>query len=207
MGSIGQGTTTELSLPAASGCISKLCNVWHVLDARKVWGLQKCAQVWHLHQKAVWRQQDVLRHRYGPGDQGAINHFYEAAIRQHRLQESFNTKPYHAWKSEAKIVHFHGPKPHEFLQYFETGDCPFQDYCQTGLANGFCAYAMEWASYIPDESWGQRAVKSCSLLQAAGAAVVPDGASQQYELHQFLLPEDSLGKVFSQLDPDDDLQY
>ena len=144
----------------------------------------------------------VLLHRYGPGDQGAINHFYEAAIKEHRLHWSFNTKPYHAWKSEAKIVHFHGPKPHEFLQYFESGDCPFQDYCQTGLVNGFCAYAMEWASYIADESLGQKAINSCRLLQAAGAVLLPAGASQQYEVPQLTLPGDSQEVVFPQLDPD-----
>ena len=54
---------------------------------------------------------------YGPLDQGALNQFYEAELRSHLLPQAFNSKPYNGYTDDAAIVHFHGPKPHEYLQY------------------------------------------------------------------------------------------
>ncbi len=130
--------------------------------------------------------------RYGPGDQGAINHFYEAAIRPHRLDSRFNTKPYHAWKEAAKIVHFHGPKPHDFLNYMQTGDCKFRDYCQTGLSNGFCMYAAEWASYIRDEPLGQQVSSACLVYHAANVGTQHLAGQVQGRLQEPSLNEEIL---------------
>ena len=57
--------------------------------------------------------------------------------------------------------------PHDFLNYMQTGDCKFHDYCQTGLSNGFCMYAAEWASYIRDEPLGQQVSSACLVYHTA----------------------------------------
>ena len=148
----------------------------------------------------------MLHHRYGPGDQGAINHFYEAAIKHHRLHWSFNTKPYHAWNPEAKIVHFHGPKPHDFLHYVETGNCAFQDYCQTGLMNGFCLFATEWASFIADETLGRQTMSACLLLESAGAGLLSDDAARHQEPLHVMLHENA-GRISRKSGAGQPIQY
>lgn len=131
----------------------------------------------------------VLLRRYGPGDQGAINVFYEAAIKPHRLPNTFNSKPYHPFDGLSKIVHFHGPKPHDFLRYLETGNCTFQDYCQTALMNGFCSYAVEWASFVKDEPVGQKMLSACQLLDMGSADLEPIGTTDSQRMPSVTLDE------------------
>ena len=47
-----------------------------------------------------------------PSDQGAYLDFYKPEL----LDRSFNIKPYFHNMDNAKIVHFHGPKPHEWFK-------------------------------------------------------------------------------------------
>lgn len=65
-----------------------------------------------------------------PSDQGAYKDFYDPV----RLDTRFNVKPYYArwFEYERTIVHFHGPKPHEFLKYF-VGRGSSVDPLMTGL--------------------------------------------------------------------------
>lgn len=60
--------------------------------------------------------------------QGAYNQFYEADVRAWYLPSKFNAKPYHSADpqrlSDVAIVHFHGPKPADYLEFAETGACP-----------------------------------------------------------------------------------
>ena len=59
---------------------------------------------------------------YGPADQGAYNRFYAGYFDVH-LKASWNWKPY--WghvdstgrASNVSLVHFHGPKPHEYFAH------------------------------------------------------------------------------------------
>merc|ERR1712014_250638 len=53
---------------------------------------------------------------YGPLDQGAYNAFYQGRFDVH-LSPTFNWKPYWGFSSRAKVVHFHGPKPREYLAH------------------------------------------------------------------------------------------
>ncbi|GBF98874.1 hypothetical protein Rsub_11478 [Raphidocelis subcapitata] len=82
---------------------------------------------------------------YGPGDQGAYNAFYEAEVRAWRLPDKFNAKPYHAAVparvSDVAIVHFHGPKPMDYLTYAATGECPRFG---AGMRARACLYTHEW---------------------------------------------------------------
>jgi hypothetical protein len=49
-------------------------------------------------------------------------------VRAWRLPSKFNAKPYHAAVparlSDVAIVHFHGPKPADYLAFASTGACP-----------------------------------------------------------------------------------
>ena len=84
----------------------------------------------------------IVRHKHGggqfgrhpsPSDQGAYLTFYANHVRY--LDYMFNMKPYIALPQarrrrpselqKTKIVHFHGPKPHDYIAYMVLGgDCP-----------------------------------------------------------------------------------
>ena len=53
---------------------------------------------------------------YGPQDQGAYNQFYQDRF-EVRTQPLFNWKPYWGYHAKASLIHFHGPKPSEYLTY------------------------------------------------------------------------------------------
>ena len=57
---------------------------------------------------------------FGPGDQGAYNQFYTGKFNVHRWP-LFNWKPYWGYNPRAKLVHFHGPKPDDYIVYRVTG--------------------------------------------------------------------------------------
>jgi len=60
-----------------------------------------------------------------PSDQGAYMEFYQPTF----LSRCFNFKPYYNWrsirecKSRPYIIHFHGPKPHDYLLHFLGHPC------------------------------------------------------------------------------------
>ena len=64
---------------------------------------------------------------YGPADQGAYNRFYAGYFDVH-LKASWNWKPY--WghvdstgrPANVSLVHFHGPKPHEYFAHEGRGE-------------------------------------------------------------------------------------
>jgi hypothetical protein len=51
---------------------------------------------------------------FGPGDQGAYNQFYAGKFVVHRWP-LFNWKPYWGFNADAKLIHFHGPKPADYI--------------------------------------------------------------------------------------------
>ena len=83
--------------------------------------------------------------KYGPGDQGAYNEYYEKPLKENVLPQRFNAKPYHTSHSLTKIIHFHGPKVHDYLEYLETGSCRFGDLCLEGITKGS---ACKYVDYI-----------------------------------------------------------
>lgn len=101
---------------------------------------------------------------YGPGDQGAYNQFYEESVKEAMLTQQFNAKPYHAYSTAAYIMHFHGPKPHEYLTFSRNGTCTFGPMCKDGIDNSFCDYALEWARFVQDEETGQQVQLMCDTV-------------------------------------------
>ena len=80
---------------------------------------------------------------YGPGDQGAYNSFYRDTV--NFLDEKYNAKLYKKYRADALIVHFHGPKPHQYMEQLMEGECSFStlpSLCKDGLG-GFCTYLVD----------------------------------------------------------------
>lgn len=85
--------------------------------------------------------------------------FYEKELKPFKLTQDFNAKPYHAFRPSAKIVHFHGPKVHDYLRYLQDGSCRFGTMCKKGVYKGaVCRYVDDIVSQNP--SW-----QSAILLQ------------------------------------------
>lgn len=59
--------------------------------------------------------------------------FYEADLRSQMLNQAFNTKPYNDFDPASFLVHFHGPKPHEYLAFLDSGQCEFFNVCEQGV--------------------------------------------------------------------------
>ncbi len=49
------------------------------------------------------------------------------------LNQAFNTKPYNDFDPASFLVHFHGPKPHEYLAFLDSGQCEFFNVCEQGV--------------------------------------------------------------------------
>eukprot|EP01025_Chloroclados_australasicus_P054071 TRINITY_DN6405_c0_g1_i1.p1 TRINITY_DN6405_c0_g1~~TRINITY_DN6405_c0_g1_i1.p1 ORF type:complete len:769 (-),score=34.50 TRINITY_DN6405_c0_g1_i1:335-2494(-) len=105
---------------------------------------------------------------YGPVDQGALNKFYEEEIRNWKLPKIFNQKPYHLYQEDAVIVHFHGPKPHHYFQYFQNKTCgsqAFGNLCQVGINSGACFYIVEdWYKYVQDQPVAKQLYSACKIF-------------------------------------------
>ncbi len=88
--------------------------------------------------------------RYGPGDQGLLNKYYGETLRSSGLLSDvhYNAKSYDA-TSQAKIIHFHGPKPLDYEEAAARGTCErFPFLCARGLKNGyFCSIFNSWIDY------------------------------------------------------------
>jgi hypothetical protein len=81
---------------------------------------------------------------FGPGDQGAYNSYYEKTLRPLCLPKAYNSKPYQPVLAGSKLVHFHGPKPHNFLKFFEKGECQFGGMCRQGFEGALCMYVSQY---------------------------------------------------------------
>eukprot|EP01025_Chloroclados_australasicus_P014984 TRINITY_DN170_c1_g2_i1.p1 TRINITY_DN170_c1_g2~~TRINITY_DN170_c1_g2_i1.p1 ORF type:complete len:690 (-),score=36.56 TRINITY_DN170_c1_g2_i1:2016-4085(-) len=100
---------------------------------------------------------------YGPGDQGALNQFYETTVKKWVLPMTFNGKPYFDFSEDTVIVHYHGPKPHDYYQYLTTDYCRpmFTVLCEWAVDRGMCEYSEEWAQFAAEDEIGQKLVQVC----------------------------------------------
>ncbi|KAG2449205.1 hypothetical protein HYH02_005952 [Chlamydomonas schloesseri] len=107
---------------------------------------------------------------YGPADQGIINKFYEKDLRQRMLDPTFNTKPYNPFEQLTFILHFHGPKPMDLLNFVTTGKCDFFTVCENAFLNSLCPYTREWAKFVPDEVVAVQLEDACAWLDVPNVA-------------------------------------
>eukprot|EP01023_Acetabularia_acetabulum_P000186 TRINITY_DN10082_c0_g2_i2.p1 TRINITY_DN10082_c0_g2~~TRINITY_DN10082_c0_g2_i2.p1 ORF type:complete len:696 (+),score=69.78 TRINITY_DN10082_c0_g2_i2:87-2174(+) len=100
---------------------------------------------------------------YGPGDQGALNQFYEVTVKNWFLPEIFNAKPYKQFDNDSVIVHFHGPKPYDYYDYGTVGSCRpiLEKLCAMAVQKGMCEYIKEWAQFSQEDDIGQKLVGVC----------------------------------------------
>ena len=86
----------------------------------------------------------VYDSEFGPGDQGILNRVYESQLKSNLpLSNAFNAKPYKPFLKDASIVHFHGPKIFDYLDYVKGNGCRFDDMCEKGMRHAFCSYYRE----------------------------------------------------------------
>eukprot|EP01026_Neomeris_dumetosa_P045397 TRINITY_DN3844_c0_g1_i11.p1 TRINITY_DN3844_c0_g1~~TRINITY_DN3844_c0_g1_i11.p1 ORF type:complete len:626 (-),score=26.44 TRINITY_DN3844_c0_g1_i11:480-2357(-) len=110
----------------------------------------------------IFNETDGLNFQgYGPVDQGAYNQFYEDEVRAWKLPEAFNAKPYKEYNNNALIVHFHGPKPKDYLNLFVKGSCWFsKSHCRYDRA--LCDYVIkDWYKYVEDVQLAQDLKSQC----------------------------------------------
>ena len=89
---------------------------------------------------------------FGPGDQGLLNKVYEKQLLDSRpLAKHFNAKPYQVLNCADKIVHFHGPKPLDYIGFLVSHACRFKGMCAQGIERGACAHLAEWIRYTAGE--------------------------------------------------------
>ena len=82
--------------------------------------------------------------KYGPGDQGLLNKFYEKELRQNGpLLRHLNAKPYHSFSDETVILHLHGPKLSDYASFASSTTCRFGKMCAQAFNNGVCKYFEE----------------------------------------------------------------
>lgn len=105
---------------------------------------------------------------YGPLDQGAYNQYYESEIRGHPIKKIFNAKPYQAFDDAARIVHLHGPKPTDYLNWILTGECGlnFGTLCESGVKNGLCWYVADYAQWNLEWAELQMLSRLCAIKTA-----------------------------------------
>jgi hypothetical protein len=111
---------------------------------------------------------DLFFSGYGPMDQGAINKFYRDDMNHScELSELYNAKPYKNRRKEPYIVHFHGPKPNDYLKWLELQQCreSFHDLCLRGSLM-MCRVAGEFARFSDNEFIIKNLVSACLLAEA-----------------------------------------
>lgn len=106
---------------------------------------------------------DLLFPGYGPIDQGAINKYYRDDMNHScQLQELYNAKPYKNGRKMPYIIHFHGPKPHDYLKWLERKQCrpSFQDLCRKG-SNMMCRVVGEFAKFSDHDDFISKMMSVC----------------------------------------------
>eukprot|EP01025_Chloroclados_australasicus_P045424 TRINITY_DN4971_c0_g1_i5.p1 TRINITY_DN4971_c0_g1~~TRINITY_DN4971_c0_g1_i5.p1 ORF type:complete len:764 (-),score=49.78 TRINITY_DN4971_c0_g1_i5:1095-3386(-) len=100
---------------------------------------------------------------YGSAISGAFNQFYENNAKRWVLPKTYNGRPYYDFSDDAVIVHFQGPKPHDYHLYLSTNSCTAipSDRCQTAVERGMCDYVIEWGQFATDDYVSTELVKLC----------------------------------------------
>ena len=139
---------------------------------------------------------------YGPQDQGAYNAFYQDRF-EVRTAPLFNWKPYWGYNADASLIHFHGPKPEEYLAYAGRACHPeavrpieaivgLMDTCQN-MNNGCMQYIKPWLDFANastnSAAWTNKldnVVNSshCSENQQAAAAPPPPAGEGTFDYGQ-----------------------
>ena len=105
---------------------------------------------------------------YGVGGMGAYLQFYESSAKAFRLESHFAAKPYREFDAGAYTVHFKGPKPHDYMHFFHTDECPFGKECDLGFRKGLCPYTKKWHTLVneTEEEIGLALWYACATLYA-----------------------------------------
>eukprot|EP01025_Chloroclados_australasicus_P045423 TRINITY_DN4971_c0_g1_i4.p1 TRINITY_DN4971_c0_g1~~TRINITY_DN4971_c0_g1_i4.p1 ORF type:complete len:765 (-),score=45.33 TRINITY_DN4971_c0_g1_i4:1815-4109(-) len=100
---------------------------------------------------------------YGSAISGAFNQFYKNNAKRWVMPQTYNGRPYYDFYDDTVIVHFQGPKPHDYHLYLSTNNCNAiqQDMCQNAVERGMCDYVIEWGQYVTDDYVSSELVNMC----------------------------------------------
>ena len=98
-------------------------------------------------------------------DQSVLRRFYRNSTSQWAMPAALNAKPYQAFDPQAVVVHWHGPKPHDYLDYLRADKCDYGPLCASALDTGLCPYAAEWARHT-DVAVAAQLVEACRALRS-----------------------------------------
>eukprot|EP01023_Acetabularia_acetabulum_P062918 TRINITY_DN7827_c0_g1_i4.p1 TRINITY_DN7827_c0_g1~~TRINITY_DN7827_c0_g1_i4.p1 ORF type:complete len:425 (+),score=60.26 TRINITY_DN7827_c0_g1_i4:236-1510(+) len=134
--------------PRSVGMGPEMLDVFPYNAGIALWNVQAMRDTYNEFQAWLLKQNNSLYFEgYGPLDQGALNKFYEDSVRDWKLPAIFNARAYQEFNPEAKILHFHGPKPDNYLEYVQNGTCKFDVMCRMGTESSLCQYVPEWYQY------------------------------------------------------------
>lgn len=104
---------------------------------------------------------------FGPMDQGLLyllNKFYAGDLQARILSQGFNAKPYNDLLPTASIVHFHGPKPHDYAGFTKSNACRFEKMCHAGFSKALCPYVQELFVHLPYSCRAARLDAACEWI-------------------------------------------
>eukprot|EP00195_Chlamydomonas_chlamydogama_P017142 CAMPEP_0202897630 /NCGR_PEP_ID=MMETSP1392-20130828/6339_1 /ASSEMBLY_ACC=CAM_ASM_000868 /TAXON_ID=225041 /ORGANISM="Chlamydomonas chlamydogama, Strain SAG 11-48b" /LENGTH=530 /DNA_ID=CAMNT_0049583315 /DNA_START=464 /DNA_END=2056 /DNA_ORIENTATION=+ len=82
------------------------------------------------------------------GAHGVFTQFYKQNLLQDLLPLQYAAKPYAAYDSTALIVHFEGPRPHDYMHFFYWMECAWGNSCEQAFKRGLCSYMHKWHSML-----------------------------------------------------------
>lgn len=87
----------------------------------------------------------------GVGATAAYLSFYSPYIREKKhVSPHLSVNPFNEFDAGSFLVHFKGPKPHDYLHFFKTLECEYGDLCEKGLRGSMCKYAKRWQTHLND---------------------------------------------------------
>lgn len=105
---------------------------------------------------------------YGAGAVGAYLQFYEESIKSTKLSNHFSAKPFYEFDPAAHLVHFQGPKPHDYLEYYMTETCSMGEVCLAAFKKALCPYTKKWHLLLneTEDDVGLSLWYACTVLYA-----------------------------------------
>eukprot|EP00798_Chlamydomonas_sp_ICE-L_P023584 gene23584-9112_t len=137
----------SIPLPEVIGMVTDPSSPSGVDGSVSLINLPAARKSYTLFKDFVLSHPDCPRFDKGPGVVGAYLEFYGDSVTKDLLDKKFAAKPTDPINPAAAVVHFYGPKPHEYWDYIQSGVCPGHmdsTFCPRGLDNSLCNYMKIW---------------------------------------------------------------
>eukprot|EP00798_Chlamydomonas_sp_ICE-L_P003118 gene3118-13131_t len=114
----------SIPLPEVIGMVADPSSPSGVDGSVSLINLPKARKTYTLFKDFVLNHTDCPRFDKGPGVVGAYYEFYGDSVTNDLMEKEFAAKPTNPVELAANVVHFNGPKPHEYWDYVQSGVCP-----------------------------------------------------------------------------------